>query len=317
LHFPHHSQFNDRVKSASARFSRFLDGEPRIGENLGRTQGAGRSRARRASKMSFFTSQLIIGQYIPGNSFVHRLNPLLKLLLTLVLMVAVFVFSSKYQYALLALLWLVTYRASALPFRFFFKGIRPIMFLLLMSFVLNLFLAPGEKVLWKWGPVVITQEGVFQGFYFMVRLILLVSFTSLLTLTTSTVELTFAIERVSRPFKVVGFPAEEFAMMLTIALRFIPVLFLELDKIMKAQKCRGVDFTTGPLQARAQSYLSILVPLFLNTFTRALELATAMEVRCYEAGAVRGSLREHPFRREDALAIALLTGLTVLMIRVR
>ncbi|MBI4861006.1 MAG: energy-coupling factor transporter transmembrane protein EcfT [Candidatus Riflebacteria bacterium] len=267
--------------------------------------------------MSFFASQLVIGQYIPGASIVHRLNPLLKLLVTLALMVGIFAFPSWRHYVAFAALWLMFYLASRLPLVFFLKGLRPLLFLIGMTLVLHLFLTPGGKVLVKLGPLSITEQGATQGLYFTVRLILLVSFTSLLTLTTSTMELTFAIEKVTSPFKRVGFPSEEFAMMLTIALRFIPVLFLELDKIIKAQRCRGVDFMAGTLRSRGQAYLAILVPLFLNTFSRAMELATAMEVRCYETGVKRGSLREHPFRRDDLLACVVCTSVAAVLIFIR
>ena len=249
--------------------------------------------------MSFFASQLVIGQYIPGETLMHRLNPLLKLVLTMLVMVGLFVFSGWPHYAMFAGFWLVAYLVSRLPIFFFIRGLRPILMLIGMTFLLHLFLTPGTKVLVQFGPVSITEEGLFQGLFFTVRLILLVSYTSLLTLTTSTVELTFAIERITRPFKPLGFPSEDFAMMLTIALRFIPVLFLELDKIVKAQRARGARFDRGSIQERGQAYLAILVPLFTNTFARALELATAMEVRCYQAGSQRGSLREHPFRAAD------------------
>jgi energy-coupling factor transport system permease protein len=267
--------------------------------------------------MSFFASQLVIGQYIPKDSFVHRLNPLLKLILTLLTMVGIFALSSWACYAVFALLWLISYAFARLPFFFFLRGLRPILFLIGMTFLLHVFLTPGEKVLWSAGPLSITREGIAQGLYFTVRLILLVSFTSLLTLTTSTVELTFAIERVTRPLKRLGFPSEEFAMMLTIALRFIPVLFLELDKIVKAQRARGVRFDRGTLRERGQAYLAILVPLFFNTFGRALELATAMEVRCYEAGMQRGSLREHPLRAADLVVCLLFAAVIVALVKIR
>jgi energy-coupling factor transport system permease protein len=267
--------------------------------------------------MSFFASQLVIGQYIPKDSLVHRLNPLLKLILTLLTMVGIFALSSWPCYAVFALFWLVSYAFSRLPFFFFLRGLRPILLLIGMTFLLHVFLTPGEKVLASLGPISVTQEGVLQGLYFTVRLVLLVSFTSLLTLTTSTVELTFAIERITRPFKPLGFPSEEFAMMLTIALRFIPVLFLELDKIVKAQRARGVRFDAGSLKDRGQAYLSILVPLFFNTFGRALELATAMEVRCYEAGMQRGSLREHPLRAADAAVCVVFAGVAAALVRIR
>lgn len=259
--------------------------------------------------MSFFASQLVIGQYIPGETLLHRLNPLLKLVLTMLVMAGLFAYAGWRHYAVFALFWFVAYLTSKLPFVFFVRGLRPILFLIGMTFILHIFLTPGKVVLFEMGPLSITREGVEQGLYFSARLILLVSFTSLLTLTTSTVELTFAIERFTRPLKYFGFPSEDFAMMLTIALRFIPVLFLELDKIVKAQRARGARFDRGTMADRGQAYMSILVPLFTNTFTRALELATAMEVRCYQAGSVRGSLREHPFRFADLAVSVIFIGL--------
>lgn len=265
--------------------------------------------------MSFFASQLVIGQYIPGETLIHRLNPLLKLVLTILVMVGLFAFASWRHYAAFALFWLAAYLSARLPFRFFVRGLRPILLLIGMTFLLHLFLTPGKVVLVKLGPASITQEGLSQGIYFSVRLVLLVSFTSLLTLTTSTVELTFAIERITRPLKRLGFPSEDFAMMLTIALRFIPVLFLELDKIVKAQRARGARFDRGTMTQRGQAYLAILVPLFTNTFSRALDLATAMEVRCYQAGSQRGSLREHPFRAADLAVSFVFAGLVVLLSR--
>ena len=150
--------------------------------------------------------------------------------------------------------------------------------------------------------------------HFVCRLIFLVGFTSILTLTTSAIELTFGLERLTRPLNRFGFPSEEFAMMLTIALRFIPVLFNEMNKIMKAQMCRGANFTRGPLMQRARTYLSILVPLFVNSFHRAIELAEAMEVRCYQTGQQRSSLREYPFCLRDAAAIGILGLLIALLV---
>jgi energy-coupling factor transport system permease protein len=267
--------------------------------------------------MSFSASQLVIGQYIPGSSVLHRLNPLLKLVLVLAVTVGIFVFPSGRHYAVFGGLWLSVYLLSRLPLAFFLRGLSPILYLIGVTFLLHLFLTPGGSVVFRLGFLSITDEGLRLGAYFTMRLLLLIGFTSLLTLTTSTVELTFAIERVTRPLRRVGFPSEEFAMMLTIALRFIPVLFLELDKIVKAQRCRGVEFSSGGLAARAQAYSAVLVPLFHNTFQRAVELATAMEVRCYQAGARRGSLREHPFRRADAAACAVCVGLAVLLVSLR
>jgi energy-coupling factor transport system permease protein len=231
---------------------------------------------------------MILGQYVPLDSPVHNLNPTLKLVLLLGVMTTLLLLGAPLQFAVLLGLWLVGVLLAQLSPRFVLGGLRPILFLLVLTFVLHTFLTEGEHV---------------TG-----RLAMLVMYTSLLTLTTSAVELAFAIEQVTKPLGIFGFPSGEFAMMLTIALRFIPVLFREMDKILKAQKCRGAPFDRGSLPERAKAYLSILVPLFLNSFNRALELATAMEIRGYDPGAPRSQYRRHPFGLRDVLALVIVVG---------
>lgn len=258
------------------------------------------------------SARLLIGQYVPGQSLLHRANPFLKVVLCIVLMGTLFLFTGASQYGLILLGWVLGCLLSGLPFGLFLRGLRPLVFLLGFTALLHLVLTPGT-LLTTVGPLTITEEGVANACHFSVRLLLLVSFTSLLTLTTSSIELTFAIEKLLRPFSKVGFPAQDFAMMLAIALRFVPVLFAEMDKIIKAQTCRGVDFSRGSPAARVRSYLSILVPLFVSAFSRALDLATAMEIRCYQSDRPRTSLREYPLSTAD-VSLALGTmGLVVLL----
>ena len=256
------------------------------------------------------SSQLVIGQYVPTGSIIHRLNPLLKLILVFILMVALFLFDNGQDYAIIACFWLFAFMLSRLSLSFLLRGLKPIFFLVVLTFVLHLFVATGEPYI-DVGPLSISQPGLLNAAFFASRLLLLVGFTSLLTLSTSAIELTFALERCTKPLAPLGFPAEEFAMMLTISLRFIPVLFGEMEKIMKAQTCRGASFTRGGLMDRIRNYLSLLVPLFANAFQRAYELALAMEVRCYQAGGVRTSWRAYPFRGKDAIALLLVLGLVI------
>ncbi len=245
---------------------------------------------------------MILGQYVPLDSPIHNLNPTLKLLLLLGVMTTLLLLKLPQQFAALGGLWLVTVLSARLSPGFVLRGLRPIFFLLVLTFVLHTFLTEGETILFTFGPLQATQEGLSQAAFFTGRLAMLVAFTSLLTLTTSAVELAFAIEQITKPLSWFGFPSGEFAMMLTIALRFIPVLFREMDKILKAQTCRGAPFHRGGPMERAKAYLSILVPLFLNSFDRALELATAMEIRGYDPGAPRTQYRRHPFGFRDCLA---------------
>ncbi len=254
------------------------------------------------------SSQLVIGQYVPTGSIIHKLNPLLKLGLVFLLMLALFIFTRGTDYLIIAIFWLFAFMLSRLSITFLLRGLKPIFFLVVLTFFLHLLVTTGEPSL-SLGPFSISKPGLTNASFFAARLLLLVGFTSLLTLSTSAIELTFALERVTKPLTPLGFPAEEFAMMLTISLRFIPVLFGEMEKIMKAQICRGACFTSGSLMDRVRNYLSLLVPLFANAFQRAFELALAMEVRCYQAGGQRSSWRSYPFKFKDLAALLLVLSL--------
>lgn len=261
---------------------------------------------------------ITLGQYYPVDSLVHRLDPRIKIVLTVVFIVAVFLVGSPLGYLpILAYLMWVT-RLSHLPVKMMIKSIKPLRILLIFTFVLNLFFGTGETILIKWGFLQITREGLLNATHFSLRLIFLVMGSSILTLTTAPVTLTDGLERLAAPLKVVHFPAHEMAMMMTIALRFIPTLAEEADKIMKAQSARGADFTSGNLKARAKAMIPLLVPLFVSAFRRAGDLAMAMESRCYHGGEGRTRLHVLKTGRGDWLAVAslgLLIAVVVLMKR--
>lgn len=253
---------------------------------------------------------ITLGQYIPGDSPVHRLDPRAKILLTLVLIVTLFLIVDWPGYLVFAGMIFAAAAVSRVRARYLVKGLRPLTFILLFTFGLHLFMDPG-RTLFAVGPVRATWEGLIQGVLISVRLALLVVATSLLTLTTSPIALTDGIESLLSPGKVVGVPAHELAMMMTIALRFIPTLLEEADKIMKAQTARGADFETGGIVQRAKALVPILVPLFVSAFRRADELAVAMEARCYRGGKGRTRLKSLRFTVVDG--VTLLAG-TALMI---
>lgn len=255
---------------------------------------------------------ITLGQYYPGDSPVHRMDPRAKLILAIVYIVGIFLISNLPGYLLaLAFLWLAV-RLSGLRFRYLLRGLRPLRFILIFTFLLNLFFASGETVLCTVGPFTLSREALESALYFCLRLIFLVMGTSVLTLTTSPVQLTDALEHLLHPLARFGFPAHELAMMMTIALRFIPTLLEEADKIKKAQMARGADFESGNLLTRAKALIPLLVPLFVSAFRRANDLAMAMEARCYRGGENRTRLRALRYTRLDAwgcLAMAVFLAL--------
>ncbi len=259
--------------------------------------------------------QAVIGQFIPGNSFLHRLDPRTKIT-ALTLYVIILFFAVGWGYAAMAGLALLGVVAGRLPLRYILEGLRPLVFLLIITMAFQVFLTPGT-VIWHLGILKVTREGLVQGLYMALRLLLLVMTTSLLTLTTSPIALTDGLESMMRPFARLGVPAHEFAMMMTIALRFIPTLIEEADKIMKAQMARGAEFSSGGLTARARSLLPILVPLFVGAFRRADELALAMEARCYRGGEGRTRMRQLKVHAVDFVALAVTVGVAALVWRLR
>ena len=254
---------------------------------------------------------LTLGQYYPVKSFVHDLDPRVKILLTVAFIVAVFLGRSLWGMVPVILFILGAARAANLPLKLLVKGIKPLRVILIFTFVLNLFFTAGETVLLSVWKIRVTREGLEMAVRFSARLVFLVTGASLLTLTTQPVVLTDGMERLMSPLAKIGFPAHELAMMMSIALRFIPTLLEEADKIMKAQMARGADFESGNLMQRARAMVPLLVPLFVSAFRRAGDLAMAMEARCYHGGEGRTRLRVLKITWKDVVACAAVALLIV------
>lgn len=248
---------------------------------------------------------LLIGQYFPGDSFIHRLDPRTKITGVLAVIAAVFLLEQPLSYGCFLAFLLAVVGASRLPASLVLRSLKPLWPILLLTVLIHAFSGQGA-VLAAWGPFVLTDGGLAQGARMAGRLALLIVASSLLTFTTSPIALTDGLERLLRPGRRLGLPAHELAMMMTIALRFIPTLLEETQRIMKAQEARGVDFSSGSFVRRAKNLVPILVPLFISAFRRADELATAMEARCYRGGEGRTRLHQLRYGRGDALAAALL-----------
>lgn len=249
---------------------------------------------------------ITIGQYYAARSPIHALDPRTKLVGVLVFMVLIFIISSPLEYIALSVLTLIFVALSKVPVRFILKGLKPIFILILVTAILNLFLANGEMVIWQFYFLKITREGAVLAAKMIVRIVLLIIISSLLTLTTSPTVLTSGLESLMKPLSKIGFPAQEIAMMMSIALRFIPTLADEADKIIKAQTSRGSDFETGGLLKKAKALVPLFVPLFVSAFRRADELAMAMETRCYRSGAKRTSYTALKYKKGDAAAFLLM-----------
>ena len=245
---------------------------------------------------------ITLGQYYPGNSFIHRLDPRTKILTTMLLIVAIFLANSAVGYGALCAMVLFIIAMSGLPFMLVLRSVKPLLFIILLTLALHAFMGQGEHILYQWKFIKVTEEGLRLGVQMAMRLILLLMISSILTFTTSPIVLTDGIEALLRPFRVVGVPAHELAMMMTIALRFIPTLMEETDRIIKAQTARGADFSGGNLLVKAKNMLPILVPLFISAFRRADDLAIAMEARCYRGGEGRTRMHQLAYRAGDVLA---------------
>ena len=256
---------------------------------------------------------ITLGQYFPGNSFVHRLDPRSKILAVVMYIIALFLCKSFVSYGVMFLLLATAIKVSKVPLKSILGGLKPIVFLACFTAILNLFTTPGETVLVKVWVLTITLEGVFNAFFMVVRIMMLIAGTFLLTYTTSPILLTDGLESLLSPLKKVGAPIHELAMMMSIALRFIPTLIEETDKIMSAQRARGADFESGNLIQRAKALIPLLVPLFVSSFRRADELAVALECRCYRGGAGRTRLRQLKYQNIDTLTLVLFVAVTVLV----
>ena len=248
---------------------------------------------------------ITLGQYYPEQSVIHRLDARTKILGTLLYIIEIFLVNSFAGFGLVILALGVIIGISRVPVRFIFKGLKAVVFIILLTFVLNLFMFDGT-VLWHWKFLTITYEGLYRSCFMALRLILLIIGTSMLTLTTKPMELTDGLEKLLKPFNRLGLPSHEIALMMSIALRFIPTLLEETDKIMKAQQARGADFESGSLIQRVKNMIPILIPLFVGSFRIAQDLALAMEARCYHGGVGRTRMKEIVFSRRDGVAGVLL-----------
>ncbi|MBV4419030.1 energy-coupling factor transporter transmembrane protein EcfT [Clostridium tyrobutyricum] len=258
---------------------------------------------------------ITIGQYIPGNSFVHKLDPRVKILISIVYIIDLFIMNSFRGYIFIVAFTFISILISKVKFGYIYKGLKPILILALITAVLNIFMTTGANPpLFKWKIITVYSEGLILAAFMVLRLVFLIIGTSLLTLTTSPIELTDGIEKLLSPMKKIGVPAHELAMMMTIALRFIPTLMDETDKIMKAQMARGADFESGNLIHRAKSLVPILVPLFISSFRRADELAMAMESRCYRGGEGRTRMKQLKITNRDYKASLVVIVLTVVSV---
>lgn len=260
---------------------------------------------------------ITLGQYFPGNSIVHRLDPRTKLILLIVYIVALFTANNWVSYGVMFAFLAIAIGISKIPVKAIVHGMKPLVMILIFTGILNLFFTAGETVLVQFWKITITLEGVFRAVFMMARILMLISGTFLLTYTTSPIALTDGLESLLGPLKILHLPVHELAMMMCIALRFIPTLIEETDKIMSAQKARGADFETGNLMQKVKALVPILVPLFISAFRRADELATAMECRCYQGGDGRTKMKLLRYKLWDykAFGVAVLLLAAVFTLR--
>lgn len=256
---------------------------------------------------------ITLGQYYPGKSAIHRLDARTKILATLAYIVELFVVNNFWGFLIAGVALFTVIAISRVPLKFIFRGLTAVFLIILFTFIINLFMVNG-RVLWHWWIFTITYEGLERAFFMAIRLVLLIIGSSILTLCTKPIELTDGLEKLLRPLSKIGVPSHEIALMMTIALRFIPTLMEETDKIIKAQEARGADFESGSIIQRAKSLIPILIPLFVSSFRIAQELALAMEARCYHGGSGRTRMNEIHFGKNDIVAAILLVAFLGLII---
>ena len=258
-----------------------------------------------------------IGQYYPVDSIIHRLDPRTKIVGTLLYIVSLFLFRTFSGFIVVGTVFAGILILSKVPFRYLLRGLKPILFILVFTMICNFFLADGE-VLWQWKFLKLTKEGIQRGFFMGIRLALLVFGTSIMTYTTTPNSLTDGLERLMSPLRVIHFPVHELAMMMSIALRFIPILAEEAQRISKAQMARGADMESGGLIRRAKAMVPILIPLLISSFRRAFDLATAMEARCYHGGKGRTKMKPLRYGLRDLFGYLFLACYmtTIILLRV-
>ena len=260
---------------------------------------------------------ITLGQYFPGNTVAHKLDPRTKILLVVLYIVALFCAKSLLTYGLMALCLAVCVRISRVGVKQLVRGLKPVLVIIIFTGILNLFFTPGDRYIFEWGFLHVSDTGLRSAVFMVLRIMLLIMGTFLMTYTTSPISLTDGLERLLNGLKKLHVPVHELAMMMSIALRFIPTLIEETDKIMSAQKARGADFESGNIIQKAKALIPILVPLFISAFRRADELATAMECRCYHGGEGRTKLHVLKYQRRDyiALTAGVLVVTAVLVLR--
>ena len=245
---------------------------------------------------------ITLGQYFPGNTVIHRMDPRTKLLFTILYIVALFLAKRLPEYLVLIAILVICVAVSKIKPSALFRGMKPVLFLIIITGLLNLFYTSGDPI-WQWWIFKITVEGIWAAIYMILRITMLIMCTFLLTYTTSPIMLTDGLESLLSPLKKIKVPVHELSMMMSIALRFIPTLIEETDKIMSAQRARGANFDTGNIFQKAKSLVPLLVPLFVSSFRRADELAIAMECRCYHGGQGRTRLKQLHFSGVDIAAL--------------
>ncbi|MBS6480700.1 MAG: energy-coupling factor transporter transmembrane protein EcfT [Dialister sp.] len=261
-------------------------------------------------------TDITLGQYYPGESFIHQMDPRTKIVCTMIFIAAIFLASSPLSYVVITGFLALTIFYSDIPLKLVVKSIKPLWFILIFTFLIHIFTTPGQ-MFFTFGIIHASKEGIVYGAYMTLRLVYLITFSSLLTYTTSPIVLTDGIEALLMKFHKLGVPAHELAMMMSIALRFIPTLLEETDRIMKAQASRGANFTTGSIMQKAKSMIPVLVPLFVSAFRRADDLATAMEARCYRGGEGRSKMHQLCYTNKDRIGFAAVMLVTLILLIMR
>ncbi|WP_161878053.1 energy-coupling factor transporter transmembrane component T family protein [Alkalibacterium sp. MB6] len=261
--------------------------------------------------------KLIFGRYIPGQSFIHRLDPRAKLMGAIWFIIIIFLANNWLTYVALTVFVLTAVKLSGINSRFFINGIKPLIWLILFTVILQVLFTSGQTIWFRMGPIVISQEGMLNGVFIFMRFVLIIFMSTILTLTTMPLSLTDAIEYLLRPLNAIKVPVHEIALMLSIALRFVPTLMDETEKIMNAQRARGIDFGEGNIYQQMKSIVPLLIPLFVSSFNRAEELATAMEARGYKGGEGRTKYRQLNWQQNDTVVMIAFVVLSILLISLR
>jgi energy-coupling factor transport system permease protein len=261
--------------------------------------------------------KMIFGRYVPGDSILHRMDPRSKLIIVFLFVCVVFIANNAWTYGILAAYTFIMVGMSKIPPRFLYGGLKPILLLVVFTFLLHVFMTKEGELVFDLGWLKIYEGGIRQGIFISLRFFLLILITSLLTLTTTPIEITDGLETLLNPLKKVHFPVHELALMMSISLRFIPTLMQETDKIMKAQTARGVEYNSGPIKERIKAIVPLLIPLFISSFKRAEELAVAMEARGYKGGEGRTKYRQLTWGMADTGMILFLAAVTILLIVLR